>query len=225
MGVDLSDTLITPTTSRLDSIKIQSLSFDFSSGPLFDSLDFTFEAGKLYHLQGGNGAGKTTLLRLIASTLTPDTGSVFWQDDSGSRAIEEKIEHLLFLPHHPPIRQEMTPLENLAFLVGLKYQYPPQQLIDALNWAGLPDMYHRELSSHLSTGQKKRVSLARLYFGRYEDCWILDEPFNALDRLGVEEFEQAMINHAKAGGLVIFTSHQWFQMDYPVEVIQLEVPA
>ena len=51
------------------------------------------------------------------------------------------------------------------------------------------------------------TALARL---QHSNCkiWILDEPFTAIDKKGVEELEQLFIQHAESGGCVILTTHQ-----------------
>jgi len=38
--------------------------------------------------------------------------------------------------------------------------------------------------------------------------WILDEPFTAIDKLGVKKLEQLFLHHAEQGGCVILTTHQ-----------------
>jgi len=54
---------------------------------------------------------------------------------------------------------------------------------------------------------QRRVALARLPLSRAA-LWILDEPLTALDRGGIERVEQLLQDHARAGGAVIFSSHQ-----------------
>lgn len=59
----------------------------------------------------------------------------------------------------------------------------------------------------LSAGQQRRVALARLYISQ-APLWVLDEPFTAIDKQGVAELEQRVIQHASEGGIVILTTHQ-----------------
>ena len=58
------------------------------------------------------------------------------------------------------------------------------------------------LASHLSAGQHRRIALARLWQNN-APIWILDEPFTAIDKRGVEKLEQIFITHAEQGGCVI----------------------
>jgi len=43
---------------------------------LFEGIDLTIEAGKIYGLLGKNGTGKSTLLKLISGVLFPTFGSI-----------------------------------------------------------------------------------------------------------------------------------------------------
>lgn len=58
----------------------------------------------------------------------------------------------------------------------------------------------------LSAGQQRRVALARLLITP-TPLWILDEPFTALDKQGVEWLEGLLAQHVAAGGSVLITSH------------------
>ncbi len=59
----------------------------------------------------------------------------------------------------------------------------------------------------LSTGQRKRASLARVLASGAE-IWLLDEPANGLDKASIPLLEAAMATHRAAGGIVVAVSHQ-----------------
>jgi heme exporter protein A len=58
----------------------------------------------------------------------------------------------------------------------------------------------------LSAGQRRRVALARLLLGTAR-LWILDEPFTAIDKAGVDNIERLIREHVTAGGMAILTTH------------------
>ncbi|VEH66218.1 heme ABC exporter ATP-binding protein CcmA [Rodentibacter pneumotropicus] len=62
-------------------------------------------------------------------------------------------------------------------------------------------------AAQLSAGQQRRIALARLWLS-YAPLWILDEPFTAIDKKGVEILTALFDEHAKQGGIVLITSHQ-----------------
>jgi heme exporter protein A len=80
-------------------------------------------------------------------------------------------------------------------------------------------------AGHLSQGQKRRIALARLALAHREQIWILDEPFNALDRHGVETVNRFIEQHVGRGGTVALTTHQAWQTPVPVVRLELGVEA
>ena len=72
---------------------------------------------------------------------------------------------------------------------------------------GLED-YTDTLCQEMSAGQLRRVALARLFISQ-RPLWVLDdEPFTAIDVLGVSQLEQRLQNHVQQGGTVLLTTHQ-----------------
>ena len=113
---------------------------------------------------------------------------------------------LLFLGHNPAVKGLLTPRENLAWHLAGAGSADSAAIDAALERVGLYG-YEDVLSHTLSAGQHRRVNLARLYLS---DCplWLLDEPFTAIDRDGVEALETLLEEHVASGGAVIVTSHQ-----------------
>ena len=75
-------------------------------------------------------------------------------------------------------------------------------------------------SDLLSEGQRKRVGLAR-FFLCHNPCWIMDEPFSAIDPVGLASLQQVMEAHLHEGGAIILTSHQQLPLDGPAKYLDL----
>lgn len=172
---------------------------------LFEDLSFTINAGDIVQIEGPNGAGKTSLLRILAGLSQPFDGKVFFNKKTISKHREEYHQHLLYLGHTPGVKNEMTAQENLAFNLSLHGydESAAEETLSKVNLLGFEDA----LASHLSAGQHRRIALARLWQSKAK-IWILDEPFTAIDKQGVKHLETLFINHIKAGGAVILTTHQ-----------------
>ena len=182
---------------------------------LFEALDVNISAGYIVQIEGPNGAGKTSLLRILAGLSQPYDGTVYFQNTPVVQQRENFHQNLLYLGHLPGVKGEMTAQENLAFnlsLQGLNADCAEQTLAE-VNLLGFEDA----LASHLSAGQHRRISLARLWQSQHK-VWILDEPFTAIDKLGVEKLEQLFLQHADNGGCVILTTHQ--DLSLPAERVK-----
>jgi heme exporter protein A len=64
----------------------------------------------------------------------------------------------------------------------------------------------------LSTGQRKRATLARLISSN-SSIWLLDEPANGLDRDGLALLATAIARHRASGGALIAASHVALPID------------
>jgi heme exporter protein A len=186
----------------------ESLSLERGGRQLFEDLSFAVRAGQFIQIEGANGAGKTSLMRILAGL-----------SRYGFEGSVHRHASLLYLGHHPGVKQLLTPRENLAWHAAGEGQYCDGAIEQALARVGLAG--YEDVSSHtLSAGQHRRVNLARLYLST-NPLWLLDEPFAAIDQKGVADLEQLMVAHASGGGAVIVTSHQSLQVSYTLHRLSL----
>ncbi|MGX1298673.1 macrolide transport system ATP-binding/permease protein [Streptomyces albogriseolus] len=151
--------------------------------------DVTVKAGERLLITGPNGTGKSTLLTVLAGRLAPDTGQVTRRG---------RIGHL---PQEPaPGRPGETVLQ--AFARGLPGH--PDEHTETLLALGLftADRLTTRVTD-LSTGQRQRLSLARL-LSRPSDVLLLDEPTNHLSPSLIEDVEQALADYP---GTILLVSH------------------
>ena len=172
--------------------------------PLCEGVTLNLAAGSICHLVGANGTGKTTLLMQLAGLLPVLSGEVVYQG-----AVSLPVQPL-YVSHQLGIHPNLTVAQNLTFLLNL-YGISPStaDIDDALTWVGLQG-FETISSSHLSAGQTRRITLARLYLLTPDvtPLWLLDEPFTALDVDMVARMEDRLCEFATAGGAILMTSHQ-----------------
>ncbi|WP_350560222.1 heme ABC exporter ATP-binding protein CcmA [Psychrobacter sp. CAL346-MNA-CIBAN-0220] len=172
--------------------------------PLCEGVVLDLSVGSICHLIGANGTGKTTLLMQLAGLLPIITGSIYYQGTAGVPV------QPLYVSHQLGIHPSLTVAQNLTFLLNL-YGISPSNadVDDALAWVGLQG-FETISSSHLSAGQTRRITLARLYLltPQVTPLWLLDEPFTALDVDMVARMETRLREFVGAGGAIVMTSHQ-----------------
>ncbi len=174
---------------------------------LFSDLSFTLSAGEVLQVVGPNGAGKTSLLRILAGLSSRYEGHLQWRGEPVTECRSRYQKETHYLGHGAGIKAVLSPLENLRWSCALRGQFQVDKTIfDALDKVGLAG-YEYHPCYALSAGQQRRVNLARL-FCTPAALWILDEPFTAIDQVGVGEIESWLVEFCAAGGMAILTSHQ-----------------
>ena len=195
---------MTPTASAAPPLlEARGLRFTRNDEPVFGPLDFAVDAGEALLVQGENGSGKTTLLRVLAGLLRADAGEIRIDGEPASAA--RRARAIAYLGHLPAFKADLTALENLRFLCGLhgrRRAQLPEQAIAMVGLAG----YEEALARQLSAGQKKRLSLARMWLAP-APLWLLDEPYANLDLPGIELVNRMVQAHLRGGGAALVTTH------------------
>ena len=185
-------------------LKLNDLTVQRGEIPLCEGVSLNLSACSICHLVGANGTGKTTLLMQLAGLLPVLTGEVVY------RGADILPMQPLYVSHQLGIHPNLTVAQNLTFLLNLYGITPSTADIDeALAWVGLQG-FETISSSHLSAGQTRRITLARLYILTPDvtPLWLLDEPFTALDVDMVARMEDRLCEFSNAGGSILMTSHQ-----------------
>jgi heme exporter protein A len=184
-------------------LEARSLCFLRQDEPVFGPVDFALRAGEIALVEGDNGSGKTTLMRVLTGTLRAASGDVLL--DGATFSLDTVAGAVVFLGHHPGLKADLSPRENLHFAAGLYGVRAGADVDDALADVGLAG-YEDEAVRRLSAGQKKRVALARLLLLPAR-VWLLDEPYANLDREGIALVNRLLDGHAARGGAALVTSH------------------
>ncbi len=182
------------------------------------SLDL--EPGELIHVSGANGAGKTTLLRVTSGLLRPEQGSVSWSGKSIVEAPADYQAQLAYASHEPALKGDLTALENLRFMVGLKRHVERQELLATLERTGVADLANLP-TRVLSAGQRRRVAMARVLAFRAA-LWLLDEPFTNLDAAGSLLMTSLLEEHVGRGGLALVVAHHELNLAIATRRLELQ---
>jgi len=199
------------------SLKINDLRLVKGYKLLISGLNFEISAGEALSLYGENGVGKTTLLRTLAGFDTPDGGHIrFTHDDQPLEADAARTQHLHFLGHHDALSPARTVAQELDFQAsylggGVDAAIAPLRLKPLL------DLETR----HLSAGQKRRLSCARLLMAP-RALWLLDEPMAPLDMEHRALLGGLMQAHLADGGMIIAAVHD--PLPFATRMLRLERP-
>ena len=125
--------------------------------------------------------------------------------DGRSARTDLRARAIAYLGHLPALKADLDTLQNLDFLCGLHGRRARQLPGDALGMVGLAG-HEDTLARQLSAGQKKRLSLARLWLSP-APLWLLDEPYANLDLDGINLVNRMISAHLRDGGAALVTTH------------------
>ena len=165
-------------------------------------------AGTVTWLRGSNGSGKTSLMRILAGLSAPAAGEVLWQGVPLREAGRAARLGTTYIGHTNALKDDLTLHESLTFLARLAERPEPALAASqALRRLGLHGQRGAAVRT-LSQGQRRRGALARLALVDLPQCWILDEPYDALDGPSTVLLSTLISEQATRGGAVLLTSHQ-----------------
>ncbi|SPL64235.1 heme ABC exporter ATP-binding protein CcmA [Ochrobactrum soli] len=168
---------------------------------IFSNLSFTLDGGEALVVTGPNGSGKSTLLRIICGLLAPEEGRIALIEDGASLPVQAACH---YLGHQNAMKPALSVRENLLFWQRFNGA-GALDIDDALEAVNLPGVEHLPFG-YLSTGQKRRVSIAKLLVS-HRPLWIVDEPTAGLDKASETRFAVLMRDHLQQGGKIIAATH------------------
>jgi len=180
-------------------LTVNDLSASRGGRTIFENVGFDLSGGQGLLVTGPNGAGKSTLLRAIAGYLPVDRGFAAVLPEN-----EPVSAHAHYLNFNNAMKAALTVFENLEF----HQQFGGQAAIaveEALNNVGLLHLRDNRFGD-LSTGQRRRVALARLLLN-HRPIWLVDEPTTGLDKASEQTFARILDDHMQAGGIVVAATH------------------
>jgi len=189
------------------AVELREVSKSYGYVQALKSVSLSIKAGEFSALSGHNGAGKTTLLRIIATHITPSSGTVkLFGNDAFKDGAGEIRNRIGFVTHASFLYDELTIKENLLFYAKLFSVKGEEDFIETIEFLGLKRWYNVPVKQ-LSHGLRKRADIVRALLHN-PDLILLDEPFSGLDTttcdLLVSYFKG---RHEENGKTLILSSH------------------
>ncbi len=196
------------TPPALPAVQTRDLSRVYGNMVALSSLNLTVEKGDLFGFIGSNGAGKTTTLRILATFLTPSSGTA---EVLGHDVVRDadRVRHLIgYMPDFFGVYKDMEVTEYLDFF-GACYKIPASQrektITDVLELVGLSEK-QGSLIGALSRGMQQRLGLARVLI-HDPQLLLLDEPASGLDPRARIEMMAILQELQRMGKTIIISSH------------------
>lgn len=164
------------------AIRVQNLTKTFGSLVAVSNVSLEIQQGEIFGLLGPNGAGKTTIISMLATMLTPTSGtaSILECDINTNEDGVRKAIGIVF--QDQSLDEELTAAENMEFHARL-YRLPAdirkQRIDEMLRLVELEDRKN-DLVKTFSGGMRRRLEIARGLL-HHPSVLFLDEPTLGLD--------------------------------------------
>ena len=192
----------------METLTITNLACKRGSNLIFDNLSFEIKSGETFLIKGSNGSGKTSLMRTMAGFIKPYEGKIFIDNEqlNADRNDKEKFQ---FIGEKSALKNNLSVKNNIT-LWSLLFN-TSVNVDDLLKVFNLNSFINSDVAT-LSDGQKKRLSLSRLFLDN-RSVWLLDEPYVFLDEENIADLNNKILKFNERSGIVIITSN--IDIDFP----------
>ncbi len=183
-------------------LEIKNYCKEISKNTVLNNINYTFERGNIYLLEGINGSGKTMILRALAGLIIPNEGYVSLDG--------EQIKKGSFLPKcgvligHTELPHEYTGIKNLELINDIRHKEDIEQLKSYMDLVSL-DPDETKLVKGYSMGMRQKLAIAQSFIGN-PDVLLLDEPLNSIDKKSCESIVKNLVA-MKKDKIIIIAAH------------------
>ena len=188
---------------------------------LINGVSLDIEPGKLTVITGPNGGGKTSIAKLIAGIYTPTSGKILLDgEDITDMPVSERAKKGIAYAFQQPVSFKGITVRGLMEIAANK-KMPEVNMCRILEKVGLcaREYMDREMDSHLSGGEMKRIEIATV-LARPAKYIVFDEPEAGIDLWSfnslIDAFEKLKSEEDRA---LLIISHQERILDIADELI------
>ena len=192
------------------AIEAHHLSRQFGQKVILKDVSFQLEAGRIHGLVGDNGSGKSVLLKCLCGILPCDSGKVMIQGreikpGKGTPPV------MGIVIEHPGFLGSMSGWGNLKYLAGIRGIATDEKIKEVLACVGLADDAGKQVRKY-SLGMRQKLAIAQAIM-EDPDVFIMDEPFNGLDKASVGAMRQLFSTLRARGKTFLLVSHHASDID------------
>lgn len=194
----------------MTAIEIKNVTKRFKDKLVINQVSLELESAQIHGLIGRNGSGKTVLMKLIVGFIKPDSGiirvfgDVIGKDTDFAKNIGTIIETPGFLPFE-------SGFSSLKYLASIRGKISDREIKQAISSVGLNPDDKKHVGKY-SLGMRQRLGLAQAIMEN-PDLLILDEPMNGLDKDGVKDMRQYLLDLKVQGKTILIASHSAEDID------------
>lgn len=185
-------------------IQVDKVSRYFGEDCVLKEAELTLYEGQVCGIVGNNESGKTVLMKCICGFLPVTSGIIRVRGKEIGREVDFP-ESLGVIIESPGFLTDLIGFRNLEILAFMNRRITPAQIRLIMKKVGLdPDM--KKSVAKYSLGMRQRLGIAQAIMEEPE-LLVLDEPFNGLDKQGVEDMRKILLELKAQGKTILLASH------------------
>ena len=180
---------------------INNLTKKYKKNTALMNANLEIKKGHIYGVVGPNGAGKTTLFKMLAGLVRPTNGEIIVKS---GESIEHFRNKMGFMIENPYLYENLTALQNMKIIGGIKEEYDVDKLNELISLVGL-DSTGKKKVKQFSLGMRQRLGIACALTSEPQ-VLVLDEPMNGVDPEGIVELRQMLLSLNKDRNITLLLS-------------------
>ncbi len=202
-----------------ETLVLDGLTKRYASHQAVRELSLSVPPGSIYGILGPNGAGKSTTLRMVMNIIARDAGriSLLGADPMHDRDVLRRVG---YLPEERGLYRKMKVIDVIIFFACLKGVPADRARSEGEEWLermGLAQWRDAKVET-LSKGMQQKVQFITTVLHQPE-VLILDEPHSGLDPVNQEVLRDTILDAARQGKTVIFSTHNMEQAEQLCEFV------
>lgn len=190
-------------------LQIKELTKIYANGKkAVDNISLSIKDGDIYGFIGANGAGKTSTLKAVVGIHEFDKGEITIDGVSIQKSPTNFKKKIAYIPDNPNLYEHLTGYQFINFIADIykiSISERKKQIEKYSNIFEMTKSLGNVISSY-SHGMKQRTALIAALV-HSPKLLILDEPFVGLDPKGAYNLKQIMMEIAKNGGSIFYSTH------------------
>lgn len=176
-------------------LAVKNLDVGYGHAMVLHDVSLQIEKGQMAFLIGRNGAGKTTLLKTIVGLLSPQKGSIVYQEEEivGLPPEELYLRGVRYVAQEKKVFGNLTVRENIEIAAHASKEPIDQALKKAISIYPKLEKFLNIKAGQLSGGQRQILLVGRALVGQPK-LLLIDEPTQGLAAIVINEIEKILSN-------------------------------
>ncbi len=191
-------------------LRAENVSKKYDSRLVVNNVSLEVNRGEIVGLLGPNGAGKTTTFYMIVGMISPNSGSVYIDEDNitDDAMYKRAQKGIGYLAQEASVFRKLSVEDNIRAVLQftkLTKKEQKEKLEALIEEFGLGQV-RKNRGDLLSGGERRRTEIARA-LASDPNFILLDEPFAGVDPIAVEDI-QSIVSHLKDRNIgILITDH------------------